>query len=233
MKKKIQKIIDKYKYDMQIGVSCGDPVEFLEKTNDYPQSIYILDILLKTDMTGLDVAKKIRYNHTYHDFLIILTTETEMMHLTFSYNIEILNFIFKDDIKMIDTSLEESLKIIHQKKDEIHREIPSVRYKGILLPYEQILYIQIAKKEKNKIEFIDLHQEKYVAKGSMKELWESGSLDRGFYYISQSTIINMQYIKRFSKIDSKVIMINESSLDVSFRNRSGLSKALKDYKKIF
>lgn len=234
IKKKVKKIIQKNNYDMELGFVSGNPEEFLEKTKEYPQSVYLLDIVLHTELTGLDVAEKIRNNHSQHDFLIIITSEIDFMQLALQLNIEVLNFILKRNKESIDLQLEQSFEMVQRRINSNGEEKESLylKYKGVMIQYDKILYIQIVPEEKNKIEIVDLHLEKYIKKGSIKELKNENKLDGRFYSISRSAIVNLKYAE-FDEINSEVIMNHECRLNVSFRNRSGLRRKIINSKNNF
>lgn len=229
IEQRITKVIKKNKYKMEIGVSCGNPDKFLELTKSYPQSVFILDVVLETDMTGLDVAKIIRETRVCHDFLIIITSELDFMHLALSYNIEVMNFIFKKEKDKIDSQLESSMMMVQRKMNEKEKKNIYLKYRGILIQQEKVLYIQTVHEEKNKVELIDTDNDKHTLRGSLKDIWNEGGLDNRFYFINRSVIINLQHVEHCDKEKSIVRLKKGYEFPVSFRNRSGLLRKLKKF----
>lgn len=63
--------------------------------------LYFLDIQLNSDINGLELARQIRLLDP-SGYIIFLTTHSEMMALTFQYHVEALDFITKDDPKLLE-----------------------------------------------------------------------------------------------------------------------------------
>lgn len=83
--------------DMELKLATSDPyriLNYLEK-NDIEKSLYFLDIGLSSDIDGIELAKKIRKND-FDSKIVFITTHSEMVFLTFKYQIEALDYILKD-----------------------------------------------------------------------------------------------------------------------------------------
>lgn len=101
-RQKMESIIDCLKADMvdviEKGIVTANPYEILEHIrNENNSCLYFLDIDLKCDMDGFMLAHKIRETQP-RCCIVFVTTHSEMSFMTFSYRIEAMDFIIKDDI---------------------------------------------------------------------------------------------------------------------------------------
>ncbi|WP_125568781.1 LytR/AlgR family response regulator transcription factor [Companilactobacillus insicii] len=81
----------------EVAFKTQSPDEVLEYLQEYPTTngIYFLDIDLKNQLTGIDLAVKIRKIDVQAK-IIFVTTHDEMAPLTFKRKVEALGFITKD-----------------------------------------------------------------------------------------------------------------------------------------
>ena len=92
----IENIILMENLDMELAIATENPDDVLNivrKNEDV--GIYFLDIDLKSDMNGLELAKEIR-KYDPRGFVIFITTHSEMSYITFIYKLEALDFILKE-----------------------------------------------------------------------------------------------------------------------------------------
>jgi len=89
-------------YDMKIQLSSSnvnDILNYIEKNKNI-QGIYFLDIDFKQKINGIELASIIRKNDV-DSKIIFITSYYEMWNLTFSYKIEALDFIKKEDKEIL------------------------------------------------------------------------------------------------------------------------------------
>ena len=71
------KFIKKFYKSKFIIDTCGTPEEFYEKLNENSYDLFIIDISLKTNITGLELTSYLRSQKNYSDKpIIILTAHT-------------------------------------------------------------------------------------------------------------------------------------------------------------
>lgn len=214
----IKKEIAEKKYNMKIGIVERDPYVFIERINmikDNEGSIYFLDIDLKKEITGLDVAKKIREmdsGHALKSYIVFITQYSEMMPITFKYKLETFDFIPKGHItKEIGTCLEEvNKKYIDEKK----KPLGSLSIDMLLaIKIEDIITITICKKNiivistKNRI----LHTRKSIKEIELKL--------NGYNFIkpNQSCLVNYSHIDKIDLEGKKLILDNGTQCKISNR----------------
>lgn len=68
--------------DMETGLITEDPYEFIEYIKENTASgIYFLDVDLKSDINGIQLAEQIR-EYDPRGFIVFITTHAEMSYLT-------------------------------------------------------------------------------------------------------------------------------------------------------
>lgn len=101
-------------YDMTIEISTTNPYDLLNymETNEDIRGVYFLDIDFETDIDGIELAAIIR-KKDIDAKIIFITTHSEMLSLTFTYKIEAMDYIIKDNPKMIRERIHECLELSH------------------------------------------------------------------------------------------------------------------------
>lgn len=109
--------------DMEITLDTSDPQELLEAIKDYKNnSIYFLDIDLKSSINGIKLAGKIREEDP-RGFIIFITTHAEMSYLTFLYKVEAIDYIVKDNYKNIRSRIYDCIMNINKKYKALNNSI--------------------------------------------------------------------------------------------------------------
>ena len=108
--------------------------------------LYFLDIQLNSDIDGLELARQIRLLNPL-GYIIFLTTHSEMMALTFQYHVEALDFITKDDPRLLEQRLRDCLRTaISYEITARKQQDPSVGIKTenmiLYINPDDILYIR-------------------------------------------------------------------------------------------
>lgn len=109
--------------DMEITLDTSDPQELLEAIKDCKNnSIYFLDIDLKSSINGIKLAGKIREEDP-RGFIIFITTHAEMSYLTFLYKVEAIDYIVKDNYKNIRSRIYDCIMNINKKYKALNNSI--------------------------------------------------------------------------------------------------------------
>lgn len=88
-------------YDIELELVSSNPNELINHIakNDF-SGLYFLDIDLKSEINGIELAAKIR-KYDSRGFIVFITTHAEMSYLTFIYKVEAMDYIIKDDYNRI------------------------------------------------------------------------------------------------------------------------------------
>lgn len=234
MKKIIENLIYIENLDMEIELASNNPNEIIERVQKTEEvGIYFLDIDLKADMDGLELASEIRKYDT-RGFIVFVTTHSEMSYMTFIYKLEAMDFILKDDTdsnvgKRLHQCLVNANERYCSAKNKF-QDIFSVKVNDRLLTiaYDDIIFFETS----DSIHRIILHGKKRVMEfyGKMKDL--EGKLDQRFYRCHRSFIVNTTNIKSVDIQNRIVYMVNGEECLISSRLLKGL-KDLLDGKDVF
>lgn len=221
--KTVKDIIMIEEYDMKVKLSTKDPYELLEiLTYSENTGIYFLDVDLKSDINGLELATKIR-NLDPRGFIIFITVHSEMAYLTFQYKAEAFDFIIKDKFKKVKERIHECLVDVNERQNLSNVKAPKaftikVKDKVINELYDNILFFEISPNIHKVIMHAKNRQVEFYA--ILKDIEKN--LDQRFYRCKDSVIVNKDLIKEIDKKNRIIYMINGEKCDTSTRLIKGL-----------
>lgn len=209
--------------DFSLEISTNNPYEVLSKLkgNNKERGIYFLDVELKEDINGVQLAAEIRKIDP-NGFIIFITSHGELSHLTFTYKIEALDFIIKDEFQ-ISNRVSECLIYIERKlrleEGKISKVfVARVGDKNVSIDFNNILFFETTEK----LHRIKLHgvNRTLTFYGTMKEI--IAKLDKRFYKCHRSYIVNKDYIKEVDTKNMIAILNNGQQVIISTRLLKGL-----------
>ena len=122
LKQYIKETIDMENMDMQVGIVESDPEAVLKKLNQETENgVFFLDIDLKNQINGLELAKRIR-EYQPRCYIIFVTTHSEMSYMTFKYKVEAMDYIIKDDYRDMKNRIYQCLMYISESHEECAKE---------------------------------------------------------------------------------------------------------------
>jgi len=211
-------------HDMQIVFYTDDPYELLLRIQDQKNTgIYFLDIALKADINGFDLAQKIRKIDP-RGYIVFVTTHAEMMLLTFEYKVEALDYIIKD-IGNLHVKVATCLSHIKERHNTQTTKNTTfsiqIGDKIFVEDYANIYLFEVSSA---------IHKVLMVAENRQIEFYSSlaniqDCLDGRFVRCSNSLIVNTDKIVEFDKKKRMLVLSNGDTCAVSARNlKSVLSK---------
>lgn len=226
----IETYINKYIYmeenGIQISLNTPHPEEVVKYIQRNQVDCFFLDINLGTNMTGLDLAKIIRKTNPLAS-IIFVTTHSEMLHLTFKYQVEALDFIIKDKeenlhqatIKALQTAFAKYEKI-GERPETYHYQIKIGEYiKNIKL--DEILYFKVAE---------TAHKVNLFTKQGFFEFYDSlneiENVYNVFFRSHRSYIVNLKNIQEVNWKEKMIIMQNGDRCPLSLRKVKLLKELL-------
>ena len=87
----LENIFIKHNYDAQIGLKTTDVTDLLNYIDDNKTDVLILDINLKSDKTGLEIASKVREKNK--DTYFIFTT-AHLEYAMMAYKFKTFDYLF-------------------------------------------------------------------------------------------------------------------------------------------
>ena len=225
-RKEIESIINSESKSLNSNIilSTADPHEVINCINTCKASsfIYFLDIDLKSNMNGLELAKLIRKSDPT-GYIIFLTAHAELTLLTFQYKVQAMDFIVKGDANLIKPRIIDCIK-------EVYTTLNNAKLKNnntialdigdniIFYNLDDILFFETASKEhKIRIHTTTGQSEFY---GTLKSIENIVSSD--FYKTHRSYLINTKKIKSIDKSQLIVHMVDDEICYVSSRYLKGL-----------
>lgn len=219
---RLEDIIKKYlmieDYDMTITLSTDNPYEILEylDDNENTRGAYFLDVDLGRDINGIQLGAEIRKKDIFSR-IIFVTTHSEFMSLTFTYKVEAMDYIVKDESESIQKKVQGCLKQINtyyisETTKEDDRIKLKINDKIRIFDLKDIMFFETTELS-HKIR-LHLAHNRVELYGNLKEL---AKLSDSFVRIHKSYLINKDNIAIIDKSKREVTMINGEVSLVSFR----------------
>jgi len=229
----VQNVITIEQYDMSIEMETGNPHDILDFLMQNPNTIgaYFLDIDLESDMTGIELAEKIR-EYDPVGFIVFITALPEAVPLVFKYKVTPLDFINKSNFFDIRESVEACIRVIHRRLTQSAHEkfnILTVTCGGLLriIELHKIISIESSFGVRHRYLTIITTEQRLEFTGYLKRI--ISKLDGRFFRIGQSCIINVQHVLSFNVITREITMRNGVTHIVPQRNVLLVRKLLSDW----
>ncbi len=210
-------------YDIELGLVTKDPNELINyiENNDL-SGLYFLDIDLKAEINGIQLATKIR-KYDPRGFIVFITTHAEMSYLTFIYKVEAMDYIIKDNYNNISERIHQCIEDANTKYSAKSTELQKIfsiksEDKIVNIEYRKILFFETSPKIHKVIVHAVDRQIEFYAK--MKEIEER--LDDRFYRCHKSFIVNKENIREIDLNNRCIYMTNGEQCLISTRLMKGL-----------
>ena len=200
--------------DADVALSSPDPEEIISHyINAQGTALFFLDIDLKAEINGIELATKIR-EQGKKAVIAFLTTHSEMTLLTFEYKIEALDFIIKDNQEIIKKKIADCINTTLERHTEMGKSKTirvTVEDKIIFLSLDEIIYIETTQVRHQ----LRLYTKRRILEfnGELKTIQEQ--LDERFVRCHKSYIINSEKITEINKKENAVTMSNNSICPIS------------------
>ncbi len=229
LKKVIENAVLIENLDMEFSCVTDNPNSLLDKVvTENSVGLYFLDIDLKTDMTGLTLAKEIR-KYDPRGFIVFVTTHSEMSYMTFIYKLEALDFILKDDTEEMVRRVHECVLKANERLSSVTNKNPPnysviVGDKIYTVDYDEILFFETSANAHKIILHCKSRQLEFP--GKIKAI--ERDLDDRFYRCHRSFLVNTENIKEVDTTNGFIRMITGDECLLSFRQIRGLKDKLKN-----
>ncbi|MFA9464826.1 MAG: LytR/AlgR family response regulator transcription factor [Velocimicrobium sp.] len=227
LSKVIQNIITFEGLDMELAFASENPSELLRKIEHASKpSLYFLDIDLKTNMNGFDLAVEIRKVDP-RGFIVFITTHDEMAPLSFRYKVEAMDYIVKEKVEEIPERLKEcmlyALKQYTLPSNSVHKAIAmQVEDRIVMLTQSDIILIEPSL-QAHKVTIYTMNSAIDIT-STIKAI--KAQLDDRFFQCSKSCVINRNRIAQIEKKKRILHMENGKECTISVRQMKELEKQL-------
>lgn len=207
--------------DMKLYCISTSPSELLAARRASDQiGLYFLDIDLKSDKNGLELAQDIR-RYDPRGYIVFITTHGEQSMLTFQYKVEAMDFILKDEPERLGERICECLKAAEENyQKQLDRTTGRLLLKidnSVFSIDRQDIVLITTLEGSHRIAIHTLNGLKQMT-GSIKELLPL--LDGGFCQCSRSVIVNLKHVKEYQQKQGLLLMENQETCKVSMRMAS-------------
>ena len=231
-RKEIKSIVENYIYfeelEMRVVKSTGNPheiIDYLDEGVEKRNGVYFLDINLKSDITGLELAMKIR-KRDRRGVIIFITVSPEYIGLIVEYGIEAMGYITKGLPELMKEKIIRYLLLANQRlrlcDDHVADEIFTLKSKGKIIRehYKDIIFFQVHSKQSHKVVLYTKNKqiEFYASLSDIEE--RSKDLVR----VDRSCVLNKNNVKEIIKERSEIHMING---DVCRGSKQGVRRLVK------
>lgn len=188
---------------------------------DFPDNIYYDAIFLDIEMpeiSGFEFAEKI--NKEYNTKIIFMTNHRNLVLSTFDY--QPFQFIQKDNF---DKSATHALEFLYNHLFDKSLKVYKNGYKDYI-NQNQIMYINI---HDSIVSIYSFDNGVYKSWESLTSIYKHLNTNI-FAKISQSTIVNMEYIKEIDPSFTQLILKNNIIFKITEKNRSSFKKIYRDFR---
>ena len=222
---KIKKLLRKISVQTQIDLEIEyfkNYDEKLQKEIDntlYPK-IYIMDIELDGEVSGMEVAEKIRDND-WDSEIIFVTTHDKYFDKVHRQILEVFDFIEK--FQDMENRLEKDIKLILSKKADKKLLKIKGNHADVEIYMRNILYILRDKEERKSIIYTDTDDVTFKVSNSLIDLLER--LDSRFVQTHKSCIANKNRMVERNYAKGYFILDNGKKVDyLSRKYRKGIDE---------
>lgn len=217
-KKSIERFLVMYDMECELYCSATDPNELLRLMEDSePVGLYFLDIDLKAEITGMELARKIRF-HDPRGYIVFITTHGEAAPLTFKYKLEAMDFILKDEPDLLEERIAACIRnALENYSRHLHsgHHMLTIKICQDSMVLDQNDIYQVKSVEGSHQVAIHTVHGIYRISATLKEI--ASSLSSAFCYCNRSVIVNMDKVQKYLPEEKVLVLKNNEHCRVSFR----------------
>ncbi|WP_207741143.1 LytR/AlgR family response regulator transcription factor [Paraclostridium bifermentans] len=213
----VNRYIDFNDFDLKLEMATSNPEDILEYLDENKTiGLYFLDVDLKNDINGIELASRIR-QYDLCGKIIFVTTHPELSYLTFMYKVEAMDYIVKDNSNRFKDKINECIEIAYDryiKENNPNRQTFIIQEgkKQIKIYTDEIKFIESSSTPHKLILHMDNRQIEFYGKIKYME-----NICEELYRCHQSYVVNINNILEIDKKSREIIMDNGEVCYVSVR----------------
>lgn len=211
----LESIFIKHNYDAKIGLKTDNIQKLLEYVNESKTDVLFLDINLKSNTNGLDIASKIRERNK--DTYFIFTT-AHLEYAMIAYKFKTFDYLAKP---ITSDRLEETIVRLFDDINGRPKKFIKIDNKQTIIDANEILYI---KRNGMKILFHTKTRD-YEIYSSFNKIQDI--LPENFKRCHKSFIVNIEQIENLDPVANLIYFNNKSTCFVGPKYKEDLMKELK------
>lgn len=188
----LESIFIKYNYDAQIGLMTSNTDELLDYIDDNKTDVLILDINLKSDKSGLEIASLVREKNK--DTYFIFTT-AHLEYAMMAYKFKTFDYLAKP---ITVERLEETINRLFEDVNGLPKKYIKIDNKKTLIDANDILFI---KRDGMKLIFHTKNRD-YETYSSFNKI--QSCLPTNFFRAHKSFVVNVNNIVNLDSVSNLI-----------------------------
>lgn len=215
--KLLENIFTKYNYDAQIGLASDDTDKILKYIDDNKVDVVILDINLKSNKSGLELASIIRERNkcTY-----IIFTTAHLEYAMMAYKFKTFDYLAKP---VTCERLEETIVRLFEDAHSSPKTYIKIDNKNTIIAENEILFI---KRDGMKLVFHTSTRD-YESYSSFNKI--ADSLPDNFIRCHKSFIININNIINLDPVSNIIYFEDNSTCDIGPKYKKDFMEVIKKH----
>ncbi len=213
----LENIFIKYNYDAQIGFKTDNVDNLLDYIDDNKTDVLILDINLKSNQSGLEIASKVRKRNK--DTYFIFTT-AHLEYAMMAYKFKTFDYLAKP---VTSERLEETIIRLFEDVNGLPKRYIKIDNKKTIIDESEILYI---KRDGMKLIFHTKSRD-YETYSSFIKI--QASLPSNFIRSHKSFIVNVDNIVNLDPVSNIVFFDNGSTCDIGPKYKKDFIEEVKKH----
>jgi len=207
--------------EMELVLSAGCPTDVLDHLEEHPDTngLYFLDVDLQHDMSGIELATKIKEIDA-SAIIVFVTTHEELSYLVFRYRIEALDYIIKDRPEDVETRAAECMLAAYKRYLDTRASDSKHKYYHVKagdqiwnIPYDEILFFETDPTVRHKM-ILHMENSRIKFRGFISEVAKIGP---EFYRCHKSFVVNIKNIRYVDRHTEEIEMKNGNRVPITVR----------------
>lgn len=217
--KMLESIFIEYNYDAEIKLQTTNPVELKNYIRNNIVDVVILDINLKSNVSGIKIAEELREMNK--QFYLIFTTG-HLEYALLAYQVKTFDYIPKP---VTTERLETTVRRLFEDVSTSANKLRFIRVgtSKVVIKVSDVLYI---KKDGVKVIYHTLTSD-YESYSSFHKI--ESDLPKNFIRCHKSYIVNVENIKNIIIAKNTIIFANDETCSIGPKYKSKLMEVLNNY----
>ena len=212
----LENIFIKYNYDAKIGFKTDDVDKLLDYVDDNKTDVLILDINLKSNKSGLEIASKVREKNK--DTYFIFTT-AHLEYAMMAYKFKTFDYLAKP---VTAERLEETVVRLFDDINGLPKKYIKIDNKKTIIDENEIMFI---KRDGMKLVFHTKNRD-YETYSSFNKIQDI--LPSNFIRAHKSYIVNINNIANLDPVSNLIYFSDNSTCDIGPKFKKDLLKEVKN-----
>lgn len=217
LEKMLESIFTKNNFDASVSFKSDNSDDVLNFISENKVDAIMLDINLKSNKTGLQLAEAIR---KINKNIYIIFTTGHLEYAMIAYKFKTFDYLAKP---ITSDRLEETIKRLFEDVKGLPKKYLKIDNKNTIIDESEIQYI---KRDGMKLVFHTVFHD-YETYSSFNKI--NDSLPKNFIRCHKSYVVNINNIKNIDFVEGKVYFANGDFCEIGPKYKSNLTEVLKNY----